>query len=472
MSVLDKKKQVFGEIAAAKTLTSGMPTLKTNSSMPSINNDGNVILFLTDLVKALIGYEALVSALVDTLTHSIENIEVDVKKSIKLELKSIVSCGVNPQIPSWLTSTGNGIIIPVNKIDFLDMLHTPPNSIGGTLMYNDITTPYTISNDFNTFLYGVIQDDGIPHTWQNIIEVTFNSVGIGGNPNNTLTIKTTSNYDTKSLSELNNDFIDSITLFNTENILNKLIDIIYGSVSSFIGKTLKQLESEEKINDIIDKMVNSDTINGLNDSDFIFTNDQLLQQEDYARKRNLGIITVATSTIDQSSVPINNLIDVTAQLTGVTSTIQKKEVITNGLNNMANSSVENVSNISDKNSAKLDFIQQLVMGLVKSIVNIILSPKVLLVFLINAKIIYGQSFNYTDPIDFIKKNKNLLQTIIKDISEELIKILIAIVLKEINKLVVEMVAKKQKEKIAYKIAQLQSLIGVPTNLINDFLNTI
>ena len=69
------KKKIFGNIAALRTLNDGFPKLKLNSSFKSINNGGNSILFLTDLIKALIGYEALVSNVTDILTYSLADIE-------------------------------------------------------------------------------------------------------------------------------------------------------------------------------------------------------------------------------------------------------------------------------------------------------------------------------------------------------------------------------------------------------------
>jgi hypothetical protein len=53
MSIIDKKKKVFGKIAATRTLTEGLPQFKLTSSMPSINNRGNSVEFLSDLTKSL-----------------------------------------------------------------------------------------------------------------------------------------------------------------------------------------------------------------------------------------------------------------------------------------------------------------------------------------------------------------------------------------------------------------------------------
>lgn len=472
MPIVDKKKKVFGQLAAFRTLTEGLPKLKLSSSMSSINNGGDVISFLTDLIKALVGFEALVSSVIDIILHSLPKIEKELKKALKVELKTIVSCGVDPHLPAWMTSTGTGITIEVKKMDFMDILRTDPNSVGGKLLYNDVTNPLTDSTDFNTFLYGVIQDDGTTHTWKNIVDITFNSVGVNGNPNNSFTIKANPSYDSKTLTDLNNDFVDSQTLFRTENILNKIMDIIYGSVSSIIGKSLKQLENEAKINNVVDKMVNNVNKNPLNDSSFVFTKEETYAHQVEATARKRGSTVIKTSNNVTSSVPINYLTDFTNDFKNSSTTLQKKETLTSNLNKMANVSVTNVKNPVDTHTGKLNFIQQIINNLIKAIVGVILSPKVIFIFIMNYKIVYGPSATFTDGVDFIKKNKNLMTAIMKGIAEAIIKALLTIALKEISLLVAQAVAKKQKEKGTLKLAQLQSLIGIPTSLISNLLQNL
>jgi len=474
MNVISKKKEVFGKIGAVKTLTEGLPKLKLSSSFASINNSGDVISFLTDLVKTLVGFEALVSSVIDTITHSLPRIEKEVKKALKVELKNIVSCGVNPSLPSWMKSTGPGINIQVKKIDFADILRTDPNSVAGQLIYNDITTPLVNSTDFNTFLYGVIQDEGIEYSWKNIITFKFVANGAPfGFSNNSLIIKADQAYDNKTLTDLNNDFIDSLILFNSDNVVNKVMDIIYGTISSTIGKSLKQLESESQINTIIDKMVANNDKNPIPDSAFSFTKEETYKQQAEALARKKGSINLKTTNDIPSSVPISQLTDFTQQFKSAGgNVIQQKDAIKNGLTNMANASALNVPNPIDVVSSKLNFIQQIIVTLIKSIVNIVLSPKVILTFVLNYKIVYGPQATFTNGVDFIKKNKNLMNRIMKVIAEELIKILLAIALKEIAVLVSKAMAKKQKEKVTLKLAQLQSLIGVPTNIIQQLLGNL
>jgi len=72
----------------------------------------------------------------------------------------------------------------------------------------------------------------------------------------------------------------------------------------------------------------------------------------------------------------------------------------------------------------------------------------------------------------MKKNKNLFSVIIKKISGIIIGLLLAIVLKRISQLVAESIAKKQKEKATLKLAQLQSLVGIPISKIKNLIDTL
>lgn len=462
MSILDKKKKIFGNIAAARTLTEGLPKLKTTSSFPSINNGGNSILFLTDLIKSLVGYEALINSLVDILTYSLTDVEKEIKIALKQELKNIVSCGVDPSLPLWIKSTSsNGITIEVSKIDFLDLFKVNPDSTGGKLLYNDITTPLTDSTDFNTFLYGVIQNDGTTYSWKGILNFTFNSIGVGSTPNNTITIKSTVNYDNKTLTDLNNDFIDSLSLFNSENIITKVIDIIFGSIAVTTKKTTSQLENEARINTIVDCIVNSDEDDSIDDSYFTFDNEEVYVHQQESDLRQKGIIKLECCNKIAANVPVEFLTQFNDEMLNTTNVSDKKNVISSNLDKMADQNTKNSTNTSDNESIKLNFIQQIINNLIKAIVGIILTPKIISIFIINYKILYGNDSSYTDSVDFIKKNKNLIKNITKKISGMITKILVSLALKKIGEIAAETAAKRQIEKGKNQLSQILSLVGIP-----------
>lgn len=466
MALVDQKKKVFGYIASARVLTEQMPIMKLINSLPSLNNGKDPIVFLTDLIKSLIGYEALRDSVVDILTYSFDEIEVKVKTALKRELISLVSCGVNPSIPNFLKSTGAGINIEVKKLDFLEMFKVDANSKVGVLLYDDITSPLTQSSDFNTFLYGVIQNDGVKQSWKNILDITFNSLGNPNRPNNSLTIRVNSSYDNKTLNELNNDFIDSLKLFNAEKVVNNIIDVIFGSISVSISKTKRQLDQEGKINNIVDKLINDDGCDDeIDDSYFTFDNQQIATIEQDSARRQTGLVKVKTSVDTASSIDKDTLITFNEEMNNAASFVDKKQTLTANIDKMSDESAKNVPDGADKISVKLDFIQKLISSLTKAIVSIVLSPKVIIIFLINFKIVYTLSGEYKDPVEFIKKNKRLIKEMVKTVTDIVTEKLLGIAMKEITKLANSVVAKKAIEKSKNKLAQLLSLTGVPQDAI-------
>lgn len=459
MSVLKKKQKVFGNIAAARVLTEGLPKPKLSSSMPSINNKSNIILFVTDLIQSLIGYQRLVESVIDILTSSMAEVERVIKIALKTQLRSVVSCGINPSLPEFIKRTG--VVIEVKKIDFFNILKIDPNSESGRLIYDNVTSTYLDSTDFNTFLYGVLQNPDTGQTWKGILDFQFQAVDPNGiNPNNSIIIKANPAYFTKSLNDLNNDFVDSLSLFNVEKMINKIIDTIFGSISLTVKKTSKQLEAEAKIDMIVDKIINSDEGDTFDDSFFEFDNDEISEIEAKANERKQGFIRYTTSETFSATVPQASLTKLSSDL-GTAVTIQeRRDALSTNLNDMADATADRSPNAQDRLAVKLNFFQLILSNFVKAIVSFILSPKVICIFLINYKIIYGNSVSFSDAIDFIKKNKTLITSVTKKITETIVKQLMIIVAKEIATLMASVAAKRAIEKAKDKIAQLLSLIGI------------
>ena len=65
-----------------------------------------------------------------------------------------------------------------------------------------------------------------------------------------------------------------------------------------------------------------------------------------------------------------------------------------------------------------------------------------------------------------------MNNIMKTIAEELIKILLGVALKEIAVLVEQAIATKEKEKATLNLTQLETLIGIPTSIIDNLLNSL
>jgi hypothetical protein len=472
MSIKDKKQKAFGEIAAAKTLVSGLPKLKNTNSFPSVNNGNDTILFLTDLIKSLVGQTEFVKIIIETLTNYFDKIENGLKQTIKTIINGMIACELNPSIPAFLKPSGGGIVITVDKIDFFDQLKTDPNSPEGKLLYNDITTPLTDSSDFNTFLYGVIQDAGITYTWQNILDIRFEQNGTGTNPNNSLIIKVNPLFENKSIVLLNNSYVDSLKVIDAKNIVNKIIDILFGTITFQLNKTKKQLETEAQINDIIDRLANADLNDEINDDYFTFTNSEIAKQQEIADNRSNGVTKYKTSVNFDVSMPITYLDSFTNDFNQTSTLVEKRTTLEKSINDMSDNLAAQTPNDQDKQTIKINFVIDMIKNLIKSIANTLLTPKIIIIFLINFKILYGLSAEFLDAKDFIKKNRSLFTSVFKDIKQIIVKIMLSYAMKEITKLAGDAAIVKLIEKTQNRKQQLLSLVGVPQEALRKIKGLI
>jgi hypothetical protein len=478
MPIIDQKKDIFGKIAALRTSVEGFPDLSLGSSLPSINNSTNSLDFLMDLLKSLIGFEKLRSMLSEILTYELETIEAEIKKELKLSLKELVSCGVDPSIPTFFKHqtvfpSASGYDIDLVKLDYLGMLFISPSSPEGKLLYDDALG--TASKDFNSFLYSAVQS-GAQEDWgkqtlsDDIISVDFDQTG--GPTNNNLNLRASAFYSNpangKTLTDLNNDYIDSINLLSPQRVVNGIIDSIFGSISVSVGKSQAQLEMEAKIDNIIDCIISADDTTVVDNSFFEFDNETIQDIESEAAQRKNGIRILKTcgnlaSTMPQSVIETSNDNITSATTTG--NLVEVKTTIDNSIQDMAAATSEVEPDPKNKYTIQLNLIDMMIKKLTMAIITIILSPKVLTIFLVNHRFVYGPSATFDGPIDFLKQNKTLVRAMVKAVRNSIIKVMLREVLKEIRNLAAKNAIKVATEKAKAQVAQIASLVGVPQALL-------
>lgn len=500
MSIYNQKKKIMGDIAALNVITEGLPKLKPTDSFSSMNNGTNSTEFLLDLVQSLIGYEELKENIVDILTRKLPELEIKIKETLKLEIKGFVCCGINPLMPDFLKSNNSGVVLKLKNIDFFEIMKTEPTSAIGSLIYGDVNSGLN-STDFNTFLYSNIElnksettpNGGTVSAWgtsvsgSDILDLKFSPVGptvqTALSPitiNNIIKINANSNYDNKTLTDFNNDFIDSITLFGLPNsidgskILNNIIDNLFGTMSVEIGKTKSQLKKEAEINEVLNCILNSDENDVIDDSYFEFDNQQLTKIDISVNNRKNGIRVLETCGNLPTSIPIDTLLSVndtlSASTQNTTNQIESKvKAMNDAINQLADESASNSIAINVP-TIKINFILDLIKDMMKSMINIILSPKLMTLFSLNYKIIYGIAQDFDGPIDFMKKNKQLIIGISKIILEQITKMLLTLALKYIAKKLAKKYSQDKIEQGKNYVAQILSLIGVSPEIIRQIQN--
>ena len=493
MSILDQKKAIFGNISALNVLNDNYPSLPNSNSFSSINNGTNSTDFLLDLVTSLVGYTALQEFLVDTITYGLDDIEEAVKDAIKDELTQMVSCSVNPNIPQWVRSNQPGVTIPVQDLDFFNILKVPPNTDAGTLVYSNesVIAPFTrtveiTSGDFNHFLHDVLQYPSNNFNWgtqtgtESVMTVNFTEIGVGlpaSTVNNTITFTTSPGYSDKKLTEFNNAFVDSVGLFGAptssspQRMINLLSDDMFGSITSSqeVNKSEDQIVRELEIREIIDCMINNDS-DIVDDSFFTFDNATVTRINEEARDRKNGIRRVKTCGNLAISIPQDVLLANQSALETATTKEEERSAVNTALNNLATIQASFSPNPQDENTVKTEFFMTLVRQLTNTMVTTIINPNFASLISINNQIIFGQNTMHNGGVDFLKKNKKLIKNIINVISGFLIAALLKLALKELTKKVRDKVVGDSIERSKNRLKILASYAGVSS--ITDQLNNI
>jgi len=473
MSVVDDKKKIFGEIAALRVAKEGIPKFKLDDSFLSVNNSGDSMEFLTDLLKTLVGFEALKDVIIETIAYNLDSIELGVKETLKKVLNKSISCGINPSIPDWvkhqnINPVSTGFDVNIKKLDYLGIMLTNPTSRAGKLFYDDADSG-VYSSDFNTFLFNTMQNINSQQNWgsvttnNDILSLTFNPTGA---PNNTINVKVSEYYsnpsNNKKMMDLNNDFIDSIDLFDASKLINGIVDSIFGTISLETKKSDSQLMKDLEIEKIIDNIVKADDTKVIDDSYFKFSNDNLVEFESSIENKKKGVNNLNLDNNLDSSIPFD-------ELSGINDLL-KSSISNSDLAQNLNSSLDKLGELSalgsklgDIKSIKLNFIDTIIKKLISAIMSIVLSPKLIMIFALNHSIIYGTTFK--DPIDFMLKNKTLINSVIQSLKNLVIQLLLAEVLKRVSELIASSYVETRKEKYKLKLAQKASLLNIPEGVL-------
>lgn len=466
MSVRGDKEKLFSNISSLKVSTEGFPKMDDyTSSIPSINNGGDGVSLLLDLIKNLIGYESLEDILTEILVDEIDDIEIEMKKSIKRELKTYINCELNPTIPDTLIN--DGITLGLDKIDYLDIFLKSPTSDEGKLYYDDTSSGFN-SSDFNTYLYEVIQDNGNYQKWgdvtleENILEIAFNETSSNFDvPNNNINVKILSSYKESGnkLVNFNNDYVDSIDLFDSRKLTNQILDDIFGSVSSDSNINKEKLKIKGKIDAIIEKVMTQDD-EVIDDGYFSFdTIDNDIIEEEYIRRQKGGF-NINLSESEVSNITLDTISNFNSNMSNST---DYREDFKTSLNEVLDEATNDVP-LSDKEGVKGNIIEKAIHSTLNNIVYYVLSPKVMVIFAMNHKIIHDEDIG--DISEFIKKNRSLVYNVLSSVKDVITDKILNIAIKELTKIAKNHYLELIKEQANYERIQLLSLVGIDPDIID------
>jgi hypothetical protein len=471
MAIIDDKKSILTKVSTVKKLNERTPKTSNFNSLGSVDNSTDTTKFLIDFLNILQGASKIKDVIVNIFTYELPRFESDIKTGLKKEIKKMVSCDINPSIPEWLKSDGEGIELKVDNIDFFETMKVNPTTTSGRLLFTDVPNKKN-SSDFNTFLNYTIQDPNTTNSWgssvfgngKDILNVKFIESNPNGN-NNIIKINSAPGYDDKTLTDLNNDFIDSISLFgnpgslDSKTIFNQLLEDLYSSISFSpdVNKSKKQLLKEAEIKEVLECIINSED-NVISNDFFQFSNPSIGRMANDVENKSRGIVelktcgNLAVQILEDTAVNTDTLLD------SSTSKADEAKNVSNSLDNIAKTQSNFSQNSIDKPTIELNFFIELIQNLTKIIATTLITPKFVSVFAINHQIIYGKDNPYNGGVDFIRKNKTLIKSIVKIIKNLIVAELLKLVIKNLTELLITKITFDNIEKQQNYLNVINSLI--------------
>lgn len=405
--------------------------------------------------------------LVEILNVFLPEVERIIKEGIVEAIKYSLNCGSDFAFPTNISLT-----IELETIDFNNILQSNPDgSVSGNIFFTN--TP----NDFNKFLYDLIQNPGVTDTWDGpngpLLNLQYN------NPNK-LTISIPSNV--KSFDDFIKDFIDSIGLMDKKMMVGGLIDSFFGNTSSNLDLSLDQLVAQEKTNALLDKVLDTDPcdeegeITIFDDSFFSFSNEdlELLERKALEKKDGVTLIDLGCGIFEfniNNDTTNNNINQYLGFLDSNTDPQAQENTIKKIIDNVesltSNQSPKNGDSI--KNKINTDFIKEIP----KVILNtVILTPKILLLFTLADFTVTGTQPTQKNSFDWSKANKVFFDYVSREIQASLVRIVLDKVVMKIKTLVANYAKELLGEQVSKKLKILSSYIAILRNAYSIGLSLI
>ena len=429
MSLRDDKKNILNKIGAFSALRENMNSKEPTNSMASISNKKDVIPFLLDTLKTMIGIEALRSVTGEIIGNFIDKTETNVKKTLKNQLTQFNS---DDSLPTNFVN--DGIDIKIKKIDVEGKLKLKPTSDFGALMYKTAS--------FDSITHDAILNAGTPINYQNNIFITYNKI------TDTINIKP---YENISIGEFFGDYIDKSNIINKQEIVTKALNAIYGNVDGTQNKTLNEIIAEQKLNKMLNKIIDGENNEDLTPNELIEIEQKAKDIFDNNLVHYMGCGYVTTTIDDADLVNTVNSVCDSADANYIANVIESN--LNNDVANSDSAAVkENKDTVKDGYFNKL--IKELVLAMVKSATA---SPQIMM--LINlSKTFQNEVVAVDEGIDYVKNNAIFIKCLIIDLIKQLAEFIFKMAVEQLIALLKPIILKIAKEKIKQYSDIIKSLI--------------
>ena len=226
-------------------------------------------------------------------------------------------------------------------------------------------------------------------------------------------------YPGLTVYEFNYDFVMSLKLFDARVIASTLLDALQNTTMGLnVGIVPMHQEATDTIKEIVKNIINSDD-SVVDDCFHTFSNDRYDKLLSNTANKRLNKTDKFYSAKEILSTSLSG--DV----------VNQEEVLHRAITQAKVSVTEGVDE-KDKYAVGYNFAFDLVENLVQAIVQAVLSPKVLLILMVNQKIVGNSNFSFADITKMIRQ---IITSLVKEVRDLVVQELLKLVMEQLEPII-------------------------------------
>lgn len=286
----------------------------------------------------------------------------------------------------------------------------------------------------------------------------------------------------KTIFEFNYDYIYSLKLFDSKTLVAQIVNSLLGlSASVSASFSMEQKMIEAKVSEIVKKVIEADDTSS-SDCYYTFSNDEYDALLNDTTKKYNGLYATKSIYEMYDKADTEAILDSLRNIKQSDNLVEQQSSIARTLEDIMVTVAQPASITEEcKFSFGLNFIKDFIEQTVTQIVLQVLSPKVAILYKINAAIMGSEVDNLKGWEDFLRNFQNVLFNIIKQIKDIIVEELYKFVMEQLQPLLELMIAKIALETVMYYKELIEQLLGnciprisIPklngTNMVIDNVN--
>ena len=265
-------------------------------------------------------------------------------------------------------------------------------------------------------------------------------------------------YPGLTVYEFNYDFVMGMQLYDPKVIARQLVETTLGvglgmNISLSTNKT--ETAYQMRIANVVKEIVEADAYE-VSDCFFSFSNEKYDELLNEAEKKRAQGYSFANSSNRMTNVSLDEAYAILNEFNDDATLQENQDVFTRAFNNVTASITQEVLP-EDKYNVKLDIITKLIQGLVLALMEVILSPKVVMLFEVNRRLMGGTDMDISFE-DFLKMINGLIIQIITELRDMILQMIIDWVLQIIGELADKLRALLLEEQFRFYAELLKRLL--------------